>query len=129
MKYTTLFKRHILFKLISYFQVLSIEKIIDSSKNILRQTLVGKERNSSGNQSLELNLLQFVFEYLQKISNDQLLSIKPILMCFLKDGISFNGSPQTLFVLLNIFYSYVSHTQCPDDKRSRKELQVCQFKF
>lgn len=109
---------------ISIFQVLSIESIIDTSKNIMRQTCIGKEKHSSGNQSLEVNLLQFLYEYLQKISKDQLVSIKTTLLCFLKDGINLNSSPQTLFAFLNIFYSFVVRIQCPDEKRSRKELQV-----
>ena len=106
-------------------QVLSVEKIIDSSKHILRQTMSGKDRNTSGNQTLEVNLLQFIHAYLQRSPKDQLFSIKSILMSFLRDGMNFNASPQTLFVLINMYYLFVSHIQCPDDKRSRKELQVC----
>ncbi len=106
---------------------MSIDTIIETSKQVLRQTLAGKDRASTGGQSLELNLLQFLYEFLQKISNDQLTQIKPVLLSLLKDILSLNPPPPALFVLLNVFYVFVVRIPCPEERRTRRELQVIIF--
>ncbi|XP_065057535.1 protein dopey-1-like isoform X2 [Rhopilema esculentum] len=110
-------------------KVLSAETIVLTTKQVLRQTLIGKEKGSTGSQSLELNLLQFLFEYLKRVSNDQLSLMKPVLLAFLKEGVNLNVAPAGLFVLLNILYVFILRIQCPEEKRARKELQDLALKY
>ena len=107
-------------------QALSVEDMIDNVKQILRQVVTSKDRTTPTQAGLEVNILQFLYEYLQKASESQLIVVRSSLLSLMKEGLQLNFPP-ALFLLLVILRSYVQNIPLQEDKRVRKELQVKQI--
>ena len=104
-------------------QALSVEEMIDNVKQIVRQVVTSKDKTTPTQAGLEVNILQFLFEYLQKASESQLIVVRSSLLSLMKEGLQLNFPP-ALFLLLIILRSYVKNIPLQEDKKVRKELQV-----
>ena len=102
-----------------------MEDMIDNVKQILRQVVTSKDRTTPTQSGLEVNILQFLYEYLQKASESQLIVVRSSLLSLMKEGLQLNFPP-ALFLLLVVLRSYVQNIPLQEDKRVRKELQVKQ---
>lgn len=97
--------------------------MIDNVKQILRQVVTSKDRTTPTQSGLEVNILQFLFEYLQRAPENQLILVRSSLLSLMKEGLQLNFPP-ALFLLLVILRSYVQNIPLQEDKKVRKELQV-----
>lgn len=122
---TTSFSRENLYRLNTTIplQALSVEDMIDNVKQILRQVVTSKDKSTPTQSGLEVNILQFLYEYLQKASESQLIVVRSSLLSLMKEGLQLNFPP-ALFLLLVILRSYVQNIPLQEDKKIRKELQV-----
>eukprot|EP00794_Sanderia_malayensis_P000522 gene522-1172_t len=118
-----------LLDIIMAIKVLSFEKILETTKQILRQTLISKDKPSNPSQSLEVNMLQFLHAFVLKTPHDQLKQIKTPLLSLLRDGLQLGITPPAHFVLLNIFYAFVTRVPAAEERRTRRELQDLAQKF
>ena len=100
-----------------------MEDMIDNVKQILRQVVTSKDRTTPTQSGLEVNILQFLFEYLQRAPESQLILVRSSLLSLMKEGLQLNFPP-ALFLLLVILRSYVQNIPLQEDKKIRKELQV-----
>lgn len=100
-----------------------MEDMIDNVKQILRQVVTSKDRTTPTQSGLEVNILQFLFEYLQRAPENQLILVRSSLLSLMKEGLQLNFPP-ALFLLLVILRSYVQNIPLQEDKKVRKELQV-----
>ena len=100
--------------------------MIDNVKQILRQVVTSKDKTTPTQSGLEVNILQFLFEYLQKAPESQLILVRSSLLSLMKEGLQLNFPP-ALFLLLVILRSYVQNIPLQEDKKVRKELQVTEF--
>ena len=100
-----------------------MEDMIDNVKQILRQVVTSKDRTTPTQAGLEVNILQFLFEYLQRAPESQLILVRSSLLSLMKEGLQLNFPP-ALFLLLVILRSYVQNIPLQEDKKIRKELQV-----
>ena len=106
---------------------MTLESIVETTKQILRQSVTSKDKPAVQHQSLEVNLLQFLYELLLRGNTEKLTQLKIPLLSLLKDGLQLNVSPPTLFVLINIFNIFVTRVPAPEERRARKDLQVRSF--
>lgn len=97
--------------------------MIDNVKQILRQVVMSKDKTTPTQSGLEVNILQFLYEYLLKASESQLIVVRSSLLSLMKEGLQLNFPP-ALFLLLVILRSYVQNIPLQEDKKVRKELQV-----
>ena len=97
--------------------------MIDNVKQILRQVVTSKDRTTPTQSGLEVNILQFLFEYLQRAPENQLILVRSSLLSLMKEGLQLSFPP-ALFLLLVILRSYVQNIPLQEDKKVRKELQV-----
>ena len=97
--------------------------MIDNVKQILRQVVMSKDKTTPTQSGLEVNILQFLYEYLLKASENQLIVVRSSLLSLMKEGLQLNFPP-ALFLLLVILRSYVQNIPLQEDKKVRKELQV-----
>ena len=97
--------------------------MIDNVKQILRQVVMSKDKTTPTQSGLEVNILQFLYEYLLKASESQLVVVRSSLLSLMKEGLQLNFPP-ALFLLLVILRSYVQNIPLQEDKKVRKELQV-----
>ena len=74
--------------------------------------------------NLEVSILQFLYEYLKKASLSQLTHTRSSLIALIKEGLQLN-LPPALFLLLVILHSCVQRFPLHEDRKMRKELQVC----
>jgi len=116
----------VLLEIIQAIKALTLDTIVDTSKQVLRQLIAMKERNQP--VPLEVCMLQFLYELLSKGSDD-LDSIKTTLMALLKDAHSLNMTPPALFVLMAILNIYVQKIPVSEERRSRREIQDLVTKF
>lgn len=100
-----------------------MEDMIDNVKQILRQVVMSKDKTTPTQSGLEVNILQFLYEYLLKASESQLIVVRSSLLSLMKEGLQLNFPP-ALFLLLVILRSYVQNIPLQEDKKVRKELQV-----
>jgi len=103
-------------------KALSVEDMIDNVKQILRQVVMSKDKTTPTQSGLEVNILQFLYEYLLKASESQLIVVRSSLLSLMKEGLQLNFPP-ALFLLLVILRSYVQNIPLQEDKKVRKELQ------
>ncbi len=101
-----------------------MDKIIETSKQILRQTVMNKDKPTNPGLSLEVNVMQFLHGLLLKTSHEQLKQVKTPLLALLKDSLQLGTTPPALFVLLNVFYVFVVRVPIAEERRCRRELQV-----
>lgn len=99
--------------------------MIDNVKQIVRQVVTSKDKTTPTQSGLEVNILQFLYEYLHKASESQLIVVRSSLLSLMKEGLQLNFPP-ALFLLLVILRSYVQNIPLQEDKKVRKELQVKQ---
>lgn len=92
-------------------------------KQILRQVVTNKDKSTPTQSGLEVNILQFLYEYLQRATQTQLNSVHVSLMSLMKEGLQLSFPP-ALFLLLAILQSYVQRLPLQEDRKVRKELQV-----
>ena len=104
-------------------QALSVEDMIDNIKQIVRQVVTSKDKTTSTQSGLEVNILQFLYEYLTKASESHLIHVRSSLLSLMKEGLQLNFPP-ALFLLLVILRSYVQNIPLQEDKKVRRELQV-----
>lgn len=97
--------------------------MIDNVKQIVRQVVTSKDKTTPTQAGLEVNILQFLFEYLHKASESHLILVRSSLLSLMKEGLQLNFPP-ALFLLLIILRSYVENIPLQEDKKVRKELQV-----
>ena len=99
-------------------------------KKILRQMVTSKEKpkgtGMTSQLNLEVSMLQFLYEYLKKASLSQLAHARTPLIGLIKEGLQLN-LPPAIFLLLVILHSCVQRLPLHEDKKMRKELQVCMF--
>ena len=103
---------------------MSLEIIVTTSRQVLRQLVTMKER--SQNLPLEVCLLQFIYELLLKTISEDVIQIKTSLFNLLKDGLQLSLNPPCLFVLFGILNIYVQRVPIPEERRARRDLQVCE---
>lgn len=103
-------------------KALSVEDMIENVKQIVRQVVTSKDKTTPTQSGLEVNILQFLFEYLKKASESQLIHVRSSLLSLMKEGLQLNFPP-ALFLLLVILRSYVQNIPLQEDKKVRKELQ------
>lgn len=106
-----------------FFQALSVEDMIDNVKQIVRQVITSKDKTTPTQSGLEVNILQFFYEYLQRAPENQLIVVRSSLLSLMKEGLQLNFPP-ALFLFLVILRSYVQNIPLQEDKKVRKELQV-----
>uniref|UniRef100_A0ABM0MUJ4 Protein dopey-1-like n=1 Tax=Saccoglossus kowalevskii TaxID=10224 RepID=A0ABM0MUJ4_SACKO len=103
----------------------------DTVMQTIRQVLKSppytiKDKNQP---SLEVNILQFFYQYICKVSTSQLVDSWPGVQALLKEGLQLNLSPQGQFLLLGILNEYVM--KCPSftDRKDQKDLQELTHKL
>ncbi|XP_065649698.1 protein dopey-1 isoform X2 [Hydra vulgaris] len=109
-------------------KALSLEKVIETSRQVARQLLGNKERLQNGS-SLEVYLFQFLNELLLSATNEELINIKNSIFMLLKESLQLNLSPPSLFVLFGILNIFVHRVPSPDDRRARRDLQDLAQKY
>lgn len=112
----------VLVDIVYAIKALSVEDMIDNVKQIVRQVVTSKDKTTPTQSGLEVNILQFLFEYLQRAPESQLIVVRSSLLSLMKEGLQLNFPP-ALFILLVILRSYVQNIPLQEDKKVRKELQ------
>lgn len=95
---------------------------METSRQVLRQLMTMKER--AQNFPLEVCLLQFLYELLQKATKEEIIQVKTSFVNLLKEGLQLNMSPPSLFVLFALLNIYVQRVPLPEERRARRDLQV-----
>ena len=74
---------------------------------------------------LEVCMLQFLYELLLKTTAEDIVQIKCSYILLLKECLQLNMTPPSLFVLFGILNIYVQRVPIPEERRARRDLQVC----
>lgn len=105
------------------FQALTLQTILDASKQVLRQ-LLSSTKDKNQPVALDVCMLQFLYELLMK-SQDEIEQVKNALMALLKDALYYlNLAPPSLFLMFAILNIYVQKVPIPEERRGRRDLQV-----
>lgn len=116
-----------LLEIVQAIKALSVELIVETSRQVLRQLMTMKER--AQNFPLEVCLLQFLYELLQKATKEEIIQVKTSFVNLLKEGLQLNMSPPSLFVLFALLNIYVQRVPLPEERRARRDLQDLAQKF
>jgi len=119
--------QQVLLEIVQAIKALSVQNIIDTSKQVMKQLVNGKERSHP--LPLDICLLQFLHELLTRNTADSIIQIKSSLLALLKECLQLNITPPSMFVLFSIFNIFVHRVPVPEERRARRELQELAQKF
>ncbi|VDI65588.1 Hypothetical predicted protein [Mytilus galloprovincialis] len=105
--------------LISAIKVLPTDTLVQTVKQVINNRL----HQNSKTASLEVNMLQFFYAYVQQAAGTQLLDSWTSLSSLLRDTLQLNITPYGKFLLLQIFNEFVQKTPIIEEKKYVKELQ------
>ncbi|GAB1600861.1 protein dopey-1-like isoform X3 [Argonauta hians] len=113
----------LLVDLVDAIKVLPTDTLVQTVKQVLKQPPSCDLGQMKKSVSLEINMLQFFYAYIQQASEQQLLDSKQSLLSLLKEGQALNLSPPGLFLLLEILNEFVQRTPSMEDRKSQKDIQ------
>ncbi|XP_029636600.1 protein dopey-1 isoform X3 [Octopus sinensis] len=113
----------LLVQLVDAIKVLPTDTLVQTVKQVLKQPPPCDLGQTKKSVSLEINMLQFFYAYIQQASVQQLLDSKQSLLSLLKEGQALNLSPPGLFLLLEILNEFVQRIPSMEDRKSQKDIQ------
>ncbi|KAL5009879.1 hypothetical protein ScPMuIL_012184 [Solemya velum] len=113
----------LLVDLVNAIRILPIDTLIQTIKQVIKQPPPSDLGRGKRSVSLEVNMLQFFYAYVQQASSSQLADSWISLLSLLKEVLQLNLSPPGQFLLLEVLNEFVQRIPAMDDKRNQKELQ------
>ncbi|XP_076078008.1 protein DOP1A-like isoform X1 [Mytilus galloprovincialis] len=113
----------LLVNLISAIKVLPTDTLVQTVKQVIKQPPPSELSKAKKTASLEVNMLQFFYAYVQQAAGTQLLDSWTSLSSLLRDTLQLNITPYGKFLLLQIFNEFVQKTPIIEEKKYVKELQ------
>ncbi|XP_077977408.1 protein DOP1A-like isoform X2 [Glandiceps talaboti] len=112
----------LLVDLVSAIKAMPTDTIIQTIRHVLKgPPYTIKDKNQP---SLEVNMLQFFYQYVQRSSTSQLLDSWTTLLNLLKEGLQINLPPPGQFLLFGILNEFIMKaTGFSTDRKYQKDLQ------
>ncbi|XP_050391433.1 protein dopey-1 isoform X1 [Patella vulgata] len=113
----------LLVELVSAIKVLPTDTLIQTIKHVLKQPPPTELTISKRGVTIEVNMLQFFYSYVEEISPYQLMDSWPSFLTLMKESLQLNLLAPGQFLLLEILSEFVQKMPTMEDKKQLKELQ------